>query len=319
MAARRHPRHVRGGHQEGLPQAGAEAPPGREPGRNTKAAEERFKTVSEAYSVLSDEEKRKAYDEFGEVSLAAGFDADAARRAREGFGARFGGGSGGFGQGGPGPGFEESFSYGDLDDLLGDVFAKRGWQRGGAARGPHRGRRRLAASRAWRRRRRADRRDRRRRSSPRSPSGAPSETAGAPAETRAPRVPARGVGVEARREGDLAELVVGLPLLLIGGSRVGLGDGLEALLRALSPGWPPGGLRAKLRVGLLDHLLGRVAGDAAPIKILALLLRHAQSFSGDSTRPRRRFEAARTVEAILDALVVAHFEGHDTAPVPAPS
>ena len=37
--------------------------------KGDKAAEEKFKQISEAYAVLSDKEKRKQYDEFG----AAGF------------------------------------------------------------------------------------------------------------------------------------------------------------------------------------------------------------------------------------------------------
>ena len=63
------------------------------PDRNPddKEAEERFKDVSHAYDVVSDPEKRKLYDEFGEMGLRDGFDADSYRAATRG-GGGFGGG-----------------------------------------------------------------------------------------------------------------------------------------------------------------------------------------------------------------------------------
>ena len=65
-------------------------------------AEERFKRISAAYSVLSDEKRRRDYDEFGDAAIDPNFDADKARQAGAAFGGGFGGGFGGadFSQGG---------------------------------------------------------------------------------------------------------------------------------------------------------------------------------------------------------------------------
>ncbi|MGH7831997.1 MAG: DnaJ domain-containing protein, partial [Candidatus Binatia bacterium] len=48
-----------------------------------KEAENKFKDISVAYEVLSEPEKRKLYDEFGEAGLATGFDAEKARSYRQ--------------------------------------------------------------------------------------------------------------------------------------------------------------------------------------------------------------------------------------------
>ena len=48
-----------------------------------KEAENKFKEISVAYDALTDPEKRKLYDEFGEAGLASGFDAAKARNYQQ--------------------------------------------------------------------------------------------------------------------------------------------------------------------------------------------------------------------------------------------
>jgi len=110
------------------------------PDRNPddKEAEERFKDVSGAYAVLSDGEKRKLYDQFGEMGLREGFDPEAYQAATQGaggfggfdFGDIFGGAARGRGGGG---------RQGHVEFNFEDLFGGRGPGRGAYVRAPQKG------------------------------------------------------------------------------------------------------------------------------------------------------------------------------------
>ena len=104
-----------------------------------KEAEQKFKEATEAYEVLSDEKKRKIYDQFGHAGLDGSMGADGA--AGGGFG-----GFGGFGSGrsgayrSPDGSYQEfHFEGGDMDDILKNIFGNGGFGSTGGRSGSFHG------------------------------------------------------------------------------------------------------------------------------------------------------------------------------------
>lgn len=93
--------------------------PDKNPG--DKEAEEKFKEAAEAYDVLSDEQKRQRYDQFGHAAFSGA-----------GGGGGYGG-FGGFGGGGFSMNMDDIFEH--FGDIFGGHFGSRGGSRGGTPRG----------------------------------------------------------------------------------------------------------------------------------------------------------------------------------------
>ena len=76
-----------------------------------KEFESKFKEINEAYQILSDPQKRKQYDTFGNTG--------------------FNGAGNGYGPFGGAGGFEGNFDFSDLNDIFGDIFGFGARQRKG--------------------------------------------------------------------------------------------------------------------------------------------------------------------------------------------